>query len=74
MGVAALIGDGHALDVRNPARVRDHLALQIVAHLLDELVGQAEDEDGGVRSAVGHVRVGDDVLRQGMLGRYLTFS
>ena len=74
MEVAALIGDGHALDAGNPAGVRDHLAIQIVAHLLDELAGQAEAEDGGVRSGVGHVRVGDDVLRQGMLGRYMTFS
>ncbi|KAL1835225.1 hypothetical protein VTK73DRAFT_5974 [Phialemonium thermophilum] len=60
----ALVGDVDALDAADAAGEGHDVALELAAHVGDELVRQVEDQDGGVAHGVGQRRVGAHVVGQ----------
>lgn len=61
----ALLADVHALCAAYRTCIRHNLARQLVAHSRDELVGQDENEYGGVLARVDKIGIRDDVRGQG---------
>lgn len=62
-------GHVHALDAGDPARVGQDGAGHVEAELVDELVGQVEDQDGGVLDRGAEGGVGVQVGGQGDVGQ-----
>ncbi|KAI6750939.1 hypothetical protein HG530_014389 [Fusarium avenaceum] len=57
----AVISNIDTLDTADSASVRKDVSVDLLADVCDELVGEVEDEDGGVLDSVADVGVGDEI-------------
>lgn len=58
----SVLGDIDTLDAANATSKGENVTFQLVANIVNELMGKVEDEDAGVFDGVGEGGVGDEVV------------